>query len=71
MSNTLANSADKESAQGHYLLAVASARQKDLTGVVNHLKSAIAKDGSYKAKAMKDREFLSYFEDASFTAIVK
>lgn len=69
--NTLANSADKESAQGHYLLAVASARQKDLTGVVNHLKSAIAKDGSYKAKAMKDREFLSYFEDASFTAIVK
>lgn len=69
--NTIAKSADKESAQGYYLMAVASARQKDLTGVVNNLKSAIAKDGSYKAKAMKDREFLAYFEDASFTAIVK
>lgn len=69
--STIGASADKESAQGYYLMAVAAARQNDLTGVVNNLKSAVAKDGSYKAKAMKDREFLKYFEDASFTAIVK
>lgn len=69
--NTIGNSADKESAQGYYLMAVAAARQNDLTGIVNNLKSAIAKDGAYKAKAAKDREFIKYFEDASFTAIVK
>lgn len=69
--STLTGSADAESAQGYYLAAVIAARQDDLTGVVNNLKSAIAKDGMYKAKAMKDREFIKYFEDASFTAVVK
>ncbi|MFT5777518.1 MAG: Flp pilus assembly protein TadD [Crocinitomicaceae bacterium] len=65
------NSADAETAQGYYLKAVAAARQDKLDDAVNNIKSAIAKDGSYKAKAAKDREFLKYFENASFTAIVK
>lgn len=68
---TLNGSADAESAQGYYLAAVIAARQDNLTDVVNNLKSAIAKDGMYKAKAAKDREFIKYFEDASFTAVVK
>lgn len=69
--STIDASADKETAQGYYLKAIAAARQDQLTDVVNNLKSAIAKDGSYKSKAAKDREFLKYFENASFSAIVK
>ncbi|MCR9172164.1 MAG: hypothetical protein NXI10_06715 [bacterium] len=68
---TIGNSDDADSAQGAYLKAVAAARQDNLSGVVSNLKSAIAKDGSYKAKAMKDREFLKYAEDATFSALVK
>lgn len=69
--STIDASEDKESAQGYYLKAVAAAQQDKLDGIVNNLKSAIAKDGSYKAKAAKDREFIKYMENASFTAIVK
>ncbi|GAB5416234.1 MAG: hypothetical protein Crog4KO_11820 [Crocinitomicaceae bacterium] len=68
---TIGNSDDADSAQGAYLKAIAAARQDNLSGVISNLKSAIAKDGSYKAKAAKDREFLKYFEDATFSAAVK
>jgi len=53
------------------LKAVAAARQDNMSEVVNNLKNAIAKDGKFKAMAAKDREFLKYFENAGFTAIVK
>jgi len=69
--STIDNSVDKETARGYYLKAIAAARQDQLNEVVSNLKTAIAKDGSYKAKAMKDMEFLSYAENAAFTAIVK
>lgn len=68
---TVNKSADNESAQGYYLKAVAAARQDKLDLLVSNLKNAFAKDGSLKAKAMKDREFLKYAENAAFTAIVK
>lgn len=68
---TIGKSADASSAQGAYLKAVAAARQDNLAGVVSNLKTAISKDGAYKAKAAKDREFLKYFEDATFSAVVK
>jgi tetratricopeptide (TPR) repeat protein len=68
---TIDASADKDSAQGAYLKAVASARQDDLQGVVGNLTSAFSKDASLKAKAATDREFVKYFENASFTALVK
>lgn len=64
--STLDASADKESALGYYLKAIIGARQDNLDMVVNNLKSAIAKDSSYKAKAAKDREFIKFFENASF-----
>ena len=64
-------SADAETAQGFYLKAVAAARQDDLQGIVNNLKSAIAKDGACKTKAGNDREFYKYLENASFTALIK
>lgn len=69
--STIDASADKESAQGYYLKAVAAARQDKLNDIVSNLKNAITKDSSLKAKAMKDREFLKYAENAAFTAIVK
>jgi len=69
--STIDNSVDAETAQGYYLKAIAAARQDQLNELVSNLKNAIAKDGSYKAKAMKDREFLKYAENAAFTAIVK
>jgi len=67
---TLDASADAETAQGYYLKAVAAANQDDLQGIVNNLKSCFAKDGSYKAKAGKDREFMKYMENTSFTALM-
>jgi Flp pilus assembly protein TadD/outer membrane protein OmpA-like peptidoglycan-associated protein len=67
--NTIDASADKESAQGFYLKAVAAARQDNLNSIVSNLKSAIAKDASLKAKALSDREFLKYVSNAAFTAV--
>jgi len=68
---TINASADKESAQGYYLKAIAEARDNKIDGVVSNLKSAFGKDGSLKAKALKDREFLKFAENAAFTGIVK
>lgn len=68
---TIDGSDDAESAQGYYLKAVAAARQDDLQKIVSNLTNAFAKDASLKAKAAKDREFLKYMENASFSAIVK
>lgn len=68
---TVDASADKESAQGYYLKAVAAARQDKVDAVVGHLKNAFGKDAAWKAKAAKDREFLKYAENATFTGVVK
>lgn len=67
---TVDASKDKETAQGYYLKAVIAARDKNVDGTVSNLKNAFAKDGSLKAKAAKDREFLKFAENAAFTAIV-
>lgn len=69
--STIDGSADAETGQGYYLKAVAAARQDDLQGIVSNLQSAIGKDGQWKAKAAKDREFVKYFENASFTSVVQ
>jgi len=66
---TIDASADKESGQGYYLKAVASARQDKLDATVSNLKSAIAKDASWKAKAAKDREFQRYADNAAMSFI--
>jgi len=66
---TIDASADKESGQGYYLKAIASARQDKLDAAVSNLKSAIAKDAAWKAKAAKDREFLKYADNAAMSFI--
>lgn len=69
--SSINGSADAESAQGYYLKAIIGARKDNLSDVVSNLKSAFAKDASLKSKAAKDREFVKYFDDQSFTSIVK
>lgn len=64
-------SEDAESAQGYYLKAIAAARSNDESGVINNLKSAVAADSNFKAKAARDREFVKFYDNASFTAIVQ
>ena len=68
---TIDASADAESAIGYYLKAIIGARQDNLDMVVNNLKSAFAKDSSLKGKAAKDREFIKFFENASFQNVTK
>ncbi len=67
---TLDASVDKESALGYYLKAIIAAREDKIDMVVSNLKSAIAKDAGLKSKAAKDREFIKYFENASFKNVV-
>lgn len=69
--STIDGSVDAETARGYYLKALIGARQDKLDAIVSNLKNAFAKDASLKEKASKDREFIKYLENASFTAIVK
>jgi tetratricopeptide (TPR) repeat protein len=68
---TLDGSADKESAQGFYLRAIAAARQGNADSAASNLKNAFAKDASWKEKAAKDREFLQFAENTNFTSVIK
>ena len=68
---TLNASEDSDSAQGYYLRAIISTRQGDVNGTVENLKKAFAKDGSFKEKAAKDKEFLRFIDNATFTAVLK
>jgi Flp pilus assembly protein TadD len=67
---TIDASVDKESAQGFYLKAIAAARQNKMENTVSNLKSAFSKDGSLKAKAAKDMEFLKYMKESAFSGLV-
>jgi len=68
---TIDASADADEAHSHYLKAVVAARANDAAGVVSNLKTAIAKDSMYKAKAARDAEFIKLRDNADFSALVK
>jgi hypothetical protein len=68
---TVNNSDDANTVQGFYLKAVAAARQNNLQDVISNLTNVFSQDASLKAKAAKDREFLNYMENVSFSALVK
>jgi hypothetical protein len=69
---TLAESDDKDDADGLYLAAIMAARgDSGASDVVAKLKLAIEEDASFKVKAGKDREFVKFFGDAAFQALVK
>lgn len=69
--STLSASPDANTAIGHYLMAVISARKGDCAGVVSHLTSSVQMDASMKAMAKDDREFIKCFGDAGFKAAVQ
>lgn len=68
---TIDASPSKETGMGYYLKAIAGARMDKVDVVAANLKSAIAKDPTLKGKAAKDREFIKYFENPTFTSVVK
>ena len=69
--STIEASPDKDSAAGLYLKAVISARKGDANGVVSNLKGSVAKDPKMKAMAKDDREFIKWYNDASFKSAVE
>ena len=68
---TINASSDANSAQGLYLKAIAYAHQDKVDECVKALQASIAKDASYKAKMVKDREFLKFASNENFAAIAK
>ena len=68
---TIDGSPDASSAQGHYLKAIALARQDKVDACIQALQASIAKDASYKVKMVKDREFLKFATNENFVAISK
>lgn len=69
--STIEASPDKETASGYYLKAVISARKGDAAGVTGNLSNSIAKDSSMKKMASEDREFIKWFNESAFKAIVQ
>ncbi len=53
-------STDKDTAMGHYLMAVIGARQNNGDMVRNHLGMAVQQDASLREKAMADLEFRNF-----------
>jgi len=60
-----------ETAEGFYLMAVASARTDDASGVYTNLMKAIQKDENYKNTAKWDREFMKYYNEPDFQNVVQ
>ncbi len=60
-----------ESGHNYYLLAVAAARSADVKSMIDNLTKAIAKDPALKAQAADDREFVKFFANPEFMALVK
>lgn len=62
---TIDASSEKDMAMSYYLKAIAAARKGDASGL-SSLKTAIEKDGSLKAMAKDDCEFLKWRDNADF-----
>ncbi len=69
VAGTIDGSQEKDMALSYYLKAIASARKGDASGLAS-LKTAIEKDGSLKAAAKDDCEFLKWRDNADFKALV-
>jgi tetratricopeptide (TPR) repeat protein len=70
VNGTIDASNEKDMAYSFYLKAVAAARSGNSTDAVSNLKTAIEKDGSLKAYAKDDCEFIKMREDAGFKGLV-
>ena len=61
---------EKDLALSYYLKAVSAARRSSTSEVISNLKTAIEKDGTLKAAAKDDAEFIKLRSDAGFTGLV-
>ena len=61
---------EKDLALSYYLKAVSAARRSSTSDVISNLKTAIEKDGTLKAAAKDDAEFIKLKADAGFTGLV-
>jgi tetratricopeptide (TPR) repeat protein len=59
---------DKDEAYSNYLKAIIEARNNNQDAMIKNLKAAVAKDGSYKAKAKEDIEFVKFWDNSEFQA---
>ena len=66
---TIDASKEKDMAMASYLKAVAAARNNNSSEVISNLKTAIEKDGSLKAAAKDDAEFIKLRDNADFKAL--
>jgi tetratricopeptide (TPR) repeat protein len=62
---------EKDMAYSYYLKAVAAARRANNSEVLMNLKTAIEKDGTLKAMAKDDAEFVKLRADSGFTSLVQ
>jgi tetratricopeptide (TPR) repeat protein len=62
---------DEPSGMNEYLMAVGGAREDDVDVLYNSLRTAIAKDAKWKARAAMDVEFFKYFEEDLFKEITQ
>lgn len=69
VASTLDDSNEKDMAMAFYLKAVAAARNNNAADVNSNLKTAIEKDGSLKAAAKDDAEFIKLRDNADFKAM--
>lgn len=61
---------EKDMALSYYLKAVSAARRSNTAEVISNLKTAIEKDGTLKAAAKDDAEFIKLKSDSGFTSLV-
>ncbi len=61
----------RKNAATYYLMAVLGARMDNKSMMVTNLKKAVKADPKYKKEAAIDREFIAYYNDPEFEAVVK
>ncbi|MBQ3655719.1 MAG: hypothetical protein II956_02580 [Bacteroidales bacterium] len=64
------NNVESEDAWVDYLKAIVAAKNSDKDGVIDNLKNACKKNSELKNYAKNDVEFIRYFEESAFKAIV-
>ena len=64
------NNVESEDAWVDYLKAIVAAKNSDQDGVISNLKNACKKNSELKNYAKNDVEFIHYFEESAFKAIV-
>jgi tetratricopeptide (TPR) repeat protein len=68
---TIDASPTKETAESYYLKAIANTRLNNDDAALSNLKNALAKNSGLKEKATKDREFLRFATNSTFTSLIK